>query len=139
MKEFASIMLNKQSDVPVYRQLGDAFCQLIQSGVLPPHKKLPPIRTMARGLRINNDTVINAYKYMENQGAAYSVVGSGTYVSDISRIPREPEKIFLNEDKTGAADDIFPAEAVRKYLKNKTQSSTASIAAVFGFFCERNP
>ncbi|MDR1000000.1 MAG: winged helix-turn-helix domain-containing protein [Clostridiales bacterium] len=81
MREFTSITLNKDGDVPVYRQLGEALCALIQEGVFKPYRKLPPIRVVARALRINNDTVINAYKYMEVRGAVYSIVGSGTYVS----------------------------------------------------------
>ena len=81
MREFASIQLNKQGAAPVYRQLGDAFCMLIERGALKPHRKLPPIRKLANALRINNDTVINAYKYLENKGVVYSITGSGTYVA----------------------------------------------------------
>jgi DNA-binding transcriptional regulator YhcF (GntR family) len=81
MREFTSIQLNKQGLTPVYRQLGDAFCMLIERGALKPHRKLPPIRKLANALRINNDTVINAYKYLENKGVVYSIVGSGTYVA----------------------------------------------------------
>ncbi|MDR1913320.1 MAG: GntR family transcriptional regulator [Clostridiales bacterium] len=83
MKNFGWIQLNKHSGAPVYRQLGDALCELIETGLLKPHKKLPPIRTMARSLRINNDTVINAYKYLESKGVVYSVIGSGTYVAPL--------------------------------------------------------
>jgi len=81
MREFASIQLNKQGLTPIYRQLGDAFRMLIERGVLKPHRKLPPIRQLANALKINNDTVINAYKYMENKGIVYSITGSGTYVA----------------------------------------------------------
>ena len=81
MREFTSIKLNKQGDIPVYRQLGGAFCMLIERGALKPHRKLPPIRKLANALKINNDTVINAYKYLENKGIVYSIVGSGTYVA----------------------------------------------------------
>ena len=81
MREFTSIQLNKQGLTPIYRQLGDAFCMLIERGALKPHRKLPPIRQLANGLKINNDTVINAYKYLENKGVVYSITGSGTYVA----------------------------------------------------------
>jgi DNA-binding transcriptional regulator YhcF (GntR family) len=81
MREFTFITLNKDGDVPVYRQLGEALCALIKEGIFKPYRKLPPIRAVARALRVNNDTVINAYKYMETRGAVYSIVGSGTYVS----------------------------------------------------------
>ena len=101
MREFASIQLNKQGITPVYRQLGDAFCMLIKRGVLKPHRKLPPIRKMANALRINNDTVINAYKYLENKGVVYSIAGSGTYVAP-----------SLNEEEiTRCVTDCFRVKA----------------------------
>jgi len=83
MREFTSIQLNKQGLTPVYRQLGDAFCMLIERGALKPHRKLPAIRKLANSLKVNNDTVVNAYKYMENKGAVYTITGSGTYVAPI--------------------------------------------------------
>lgn len=93
MREFTSIKLNKQGDIPVYRQLGGAFCMLIERGALKPHRKLPPIRKLANALKINNDTVINAYKYLENKGIVYSIVGSGTYVAPRKHCEFPEEKI----------------------------------------------
>ncbi len=83
MNDFFSIKLNKESDVPVYKQLGDGLLYLIESGVIKPSTKLPPIRTMANALKVNSVTVISAYKYLENKKVVYSQMGSGTYVMDI--------------------------------------------------------
>jgi DNA-binding transcriptional regulator YhcF (GntR family) len=130
MREFASITLNKESGVPVYRQLADAFCGLILKGVLPPHRKLPPIRAMAQGLHINNDTVINAYKFLENKGVVYSVVGSGTYVADISSASQNSSLESIESSDGCIPDDIFPAEAMKQFLKDKATPSVS----VFGFF-----
>jgi DNA-binding transcriptional MocR family regulator len=92
--------------------LGDAFCRLIAEGVLEPHRKLPPIRKMANGLRINNDTVINAYKYLESKGAVYSVIGSGTYVSEYCGIQVEQDdstmKNCINFADPYPSKDLFP-------------------------------
>ncbi|MDR1537872.1 MAG: PLP-dependent aminotransferase family protein [Clostridiales bacterium] len=119
MNEFASIQLNKKSSTPVYRQLGEALSHLIADGVLQPHHKLPPIRKMANGLRINNDTVINAYKYLESIGAVYSVIGSGTYVS----YPSEQDSTFalaaprgktgVNFADSGPSPELFPSKALK--------------------------
>ncbi|MCL2616435.1 MAG: winged helix-turn-helix domain-containing protein [Defluviitaleaceae bacterium] len=81
MKDIVSIKLDKASDFPLYKQLGEALANLIERGVFAPHTKLPPIRTMSRALRVNNVTVVAAYKYLETNAFAYSVVGSGTYVA----------------------------------------------------------
>lgn len=82
MRDFVSIKLDKHSDSPLYRQLGEALAGLITLGILSPDVKLPPIRTMARALKVNNATVVSAYRYIEQKGLAYSIVGSGTYVAN---------------------------------------------------------
>lgn len=83
VSEIYSVFIDKESSVPIYMQLGEALCQLIEKGVLLPNSKLPPIRQMAGELKVNNVTVVAAYKYLENKKAVYSQVGSGTYVSPI--------------------------------------------------------
>jgi len=85
VKDIISIKLDKSSDIALYRQLGEALAKLIERGVFPPHAKLPPIRTMSRALKVNNVTVVAAYKYLETNSFAYSVVGSGTYVAKTGR------------------------------------------------------
>jgi DNA-binding transcriptional regulator YhcF (GntR family) len=124
MREFASITLNKYSNGPVYRQLGEAFYKLILDGALTSHRKLPPIRTLAQGLRVNNDTVINAYKYLESLGAVYSVVGSGTYVAEIA------------ERELRLKTSIFPTEALKNFFSRSVESNP--LITIFGFFCGEN-
>jgi len=89
MKDIISIKLDKSSDEPLYKQLGKALARLIERGVFAPHTKLPPIRTMSRALRVNNMTVVAAYKYLEANEFAYSLVGSGTYVSQLEVTPSD--------------------------------------------------
>lgn len=101
MSEFYSIHIEKDSPIPLYQQLGDALCDLIEKGVLAPNTKLPPIRQMAGKLKINNVTVVAAYKYLENKKAVYSQVGSGTYVSPIP-MNQIPEPVV--EENFGLAE-----------------------------------
>jgi DNA-binding transcriptional MocR family regulator len=82
MNEFLTIKLDKSpSSPPVYKQLANGLLELIENGTLKPESKLPPIRIMASALKLNNITVVNAYKYLENKKVVYSQTGSGTYVS----------------------------------------------------------
>lgn len=96
MNDIFSIALDKGSSVPLYKQLGDAVCELIEKGLLAPNAKLPPIRQMSQLLNVNNVTVISAYKYLENKKAVYSHVGSGTFVSPIP-LENVPEPV-INEN-----------------------------------------
>ena len=93
MKDIVSIKLDKAGAAPLYKQLGRALAKLIELGILPPHAKLPPIRTMSRALKVNNVTVVAAYKYLEANSFAYSVVGSGTYVARVNTPPDDAERL----------------------------------------------
>ena len=62
-----NLILDKNSSEPMYQQLGAVICMLAESGLIKPKDKLPPIRKLAEALDINNITVVNAYKYLENK------------------------------------------------------------------------
>jgi DNA-binding transcriptional MocR family regulator len=91
---FHTIKLSKNNPTPLYIQLATELTTLIQGGLLPAHTKLPTIRALSRKLKINRDTVVNAYKVLENNGLVSGQVGSGTYVNPIepfiSIYPRAP-------------------------------------------------
>lgn len=74
------IKLNKQNNEPLYKQLFEQLKEQIRQGVLPEDYKLPTIRQLAEQLEVNNITVINAYKLLEEQKLVYKKIGSGTYV-----------------------------------------------------------
>ncbi|MDF2839616.1 MAG: transcriptional regulator GntR family [Clostridia bacterium] len=75
-----NLSLNKHSSEPLYIQIFEQLKELIQQGVLPEDYKLPTIRVLASSLDVNNVTVINAYKLLEDHKLIYKKVGSGSYV-----------------------------------------------------------
>ena len=81
---FCTIHLSKSDPTPLYIQLASELAHLIKIGEIPERTKLPTIRTLSRKLKINRDTVVNAYKVLENQGLVVAHVGSGTYVSPLT-------------------------------------------------------
>lgn len=126
MNDFYSVFIDKASSTPIYQQLGDALCRLIEKGVLQPNSKLPPIRTMATSLKVNNVTVVTAYKYLENKKVVYSQMGSGTFVSPIplnnipepvaeGNMPLAENKKFdlkstINFVNTSLPEELFPVD-----------------------------
>ena len=89
---FCTIHLSKSDPTPLYIQLASELSHLIKIGEIPERTKLPTIRTLSRKLKINRDTVVNAYKVLENQGLVVAHVGSGTYVSPLTTPePTHPE------------------------------------------------
>lgn len=96
---FYSIIIDKKSELPLYQQLAEGLCRMIEQGILPANSKLPPIRRMASKLHVNAVTVVAAYKYLEQKRVVYSLVGSGTYVAPLL-IEQIEKPIVLNQAKT---------------------------------------
>ena len=80
MKSYESIVIDKASSEPMYMQLYYGIKELVDEGVLLPEEKLPPIRSISEKYKVNNVTVVNAYKMLEKKGYVYSKIGSGTYI-----------------------------------------------------------
>lgn len=78
------IPLDRQSEIPLYRQIKAYLQQGILSGSLAADTRLPASRQLAQDLGVNRITVENAYAELESEGLVFSKLGSGTYV-----LPRE--------------------------------------------------
>jgi GntR family transcriptional regulator len=59
------IVVDPQSDVPVYRQLMEQIKLHIASGQLKPGDELPSTRTLSAELGVNPMTISKAYSYLE--------------------------------------------------------------------------
>jgi len=82
MEKLYEIKLDRNSELPLYRQLAERILELRNSGELPIGTRLPPIRKLAAHVGVNKLTVVNTYKHLEKRKAIYSHVGSGTYITE---------------------------------------------------------
>jgi GntR family transcriptional regulator/MocR family aminotransferase len=89
------IPLDRDSAVPLYKQIQQHIAALIQQGTLPPRTRLPATRQLAADLGVNRITVSSAYAELEASGLAYAQTGRGTFVSVTPDMrptaPPEPE------------------------------------------------
>ena len=97
--------------------------ELIIKGDLAFGDKLPPIRSFAKTLEVNNITVINAYKQLEHTVYVTSKQGSGYYVSkrlteEASTFTPEPIDVSTLINFSSASPDpgIFPTETFKEYI-----------------------
>ncbi len=67
--------------VPLYRQIMRQIQHLIATGRLNEHDELPAVRVLAEHLVINPNTVVRAYRELEQAGLIYKKRGAGTYVA----------------------------------------------------------
>ena len=73
--------IDTRSRIPIYEQLKNNIAGLIASGVLSEDEQLPSVRSLARELGINPNTVQRAYQELEGQGIIYQATGRGSFVS----------------------------------------------------------
>ena len=122
------IKLDLQSRVPLYEQLQEQIIRLSLMGVLEANEQLPSVRSLAREVGVNPNTVAKAYQELERQGIIYTVSGRGSFVS--------PNVLSLQSPRQAALDEVFEAldkalsrgippeellEQVKRYLNNHSQ------------------
>ena len=82
-------ILDLKSRVPIYEQLKNKTLELIMAGMLEQDSQLPSVRSLARELGVNPNTIQKAYQDMEKEGIIYSVAGKGSFVNDIIAVKRK--------------------------------------------------
>src|SRR6266571_3599913 len=76
----ALIQLERNSGVPLYRQICQKLREAILSGELAEGVRLPTERALANELGVNRTTVMNAYNELASEGLVEGHVGRGTIV-----------------------------------------------------------
>lgn len=80
------IVISSTSDKPIYQQIFDQVSAQIIKGELEQGFCLPPIRTVAKELRISVITIKKAWEELERKGFINTMVGRGCFVA-----PRQGE------------------------------------------------
>lgn len=79
------LVLNPNSDLPLYVQLYTQISEQILKGTLASGTKLPPIRTIANDFKISVIPVKMAWEELDKNGFIQTVTGIGTFVKTISQ------------------------------------------------------
>lgn len=73
------ITIDPNDPRPIYVQIIDEICRALVIGTLPPGQPLPSVRELAVRLRINPNTVSQAYRELERRGVVEVRRGQGTF------------------------------------------------------------
>jgi GntR family transcriptional regulator len=98
--------IDPRSPTPLYEQIAARVRVAVASGDLAPGDALPSVRTLARDLRVNPATVVQAYRDLAMDGFVEIRHGQGTFVQDVPRFMRD-------EERTAQAEGL-----VRKLLQD---------------------
>ncbi|MGD1866673.1 MAG: PLP-dependent aminotransferase family protein [Phormidesmis sp.] len=82
------IPLNRQAKQPIYLQIRDRIHHLIETGHLPPDSQLPSIRSLAKTVKVNKLTVIEAYSVLEADGLVRAKQGAGYFTNTPGARPK---------------------------------------------------
>ena len=106
------------SSVPVYRQVIQAIKLEILSGRLLPGNQLPPIRELAKILKLNPNTVAKAYYNLEEEGFIESKRGSGNWVNYKNNKLDNLRKGMIEDEIKGFLERVFSLGASIEDVKN---------------------
>ena len=90
--------INESSPVPVYQQVKQSILLDILSNRLKEGDKLPPIRGLAKTLRLNPNTVAKVYYNLEEEGFIQGKRGSG-YMVKSQKQKLDKIKLSIIEDE----------------------------------------
>ncbi len=77
------VVVSTASDLPLYQQIYEQISSQIIRGQLESGYALPPIRTVAKDLRISVITVKRAWEELESKGFIHTMVGKGCFVAPL--------------------------------------------------------
>jgi len=127
-----SLRLNPASGTPLYLQVVALLKHSIASGTIKAGEQLPSVRKMAEDLAVNPNTVVRAYRELENEGIVELRHGSGVFVSESvaarSDVMKKAEPIVRSAvDRLESLD--LTEDDIRRVMENElAQRRTAKEA-----------
>lgn len=84
--------IDPRSPTPLYEQIAARVRVAVAAGDLAPGDALPSVRALARDLRVNPATVVQAYRDLAADGFVEVRHGQGTFIQEVSPYLRDEER-----------------------------------------------
>ncbi len=84
--------IDPRSPTPLYEQIAARVRMAVAAGELGPGDTLPSVRVLARTLRVNPATVVQAYRDLAADGFVVLRHGQGTFIQEVPTFVREEER-----------------------------------------------
>jgi GntR family transcriptional regulator len=88
------LLIDSRATKPIYVQIMDEVRRLVAIGDLKAHDPLPSVRQLAADLRLNHNTIVQAYRELEREQIVYVRRGHGTFVAEQSAPEGERERLL---------------------------------------------
>jgi GntR family transcriptional regulator len=110
-----TMLLDRNSVVPLYYQIHQHLLDQIQSGTLKPGQSLPSEQEISTGMGVSRMTARQAVKSLCDAGVAYSRRGVGTFVSGGKQEKTSTELLSFTQEMQ--ARDCRPSSQVLNFEK----------------------
>ena len=117
------IIISNSSGVPIYEQIEEQIKSQIMTGELAEGDALPPMRVLAKDLKISIITTKRAYEDLERDGFIESITGKGSFVkaqnAELLKEMhlRQIEELFSKAKEIAALGNIS-AEELEEMFRN---------------------
>ena len=118
------VQLDRNSLIPLHRQLYTCFRSMILNGGLAAGTKLPSTRTLAKDLEVSRNTVVTAFEQLVAEGFLEMKIGVGTLVAAVMLNPQATES--SPEKATAAKQPQLSESGVRLSQSLRTLGNTPS-------------
>lgn len=137
------IRIDQTEPLSIHGQLVEQIKYRVEIGSWLPGDRLPTVRELAGGLRINYNTIRAAYQNLEREGYIVAARGRGTFVApDPPRVPEADRERFLDlvdgalaeARSAGLSDRAFRRVA---YARSKASAFTGGGVRILFAECNR--
>jgi DNA-binding transcriptional regulator YhcF (GntR family) len=113
-----NITVDAASGVPPFEQVREEIRAQVESGVLAPGFRLPPVRALAGSLDLAANTVARAYKELEAIGVVETRGRAGTFVAGtgVESSLRAAASAYVATARSLGRSDDEALDAVRRAL-----------------------
>ena len=80
-----NIILDREGDAPLYRQIARQLREAVTFGILVPGEQLPTLRQLAEMAHVNLHTVRHAYQVLKREGILTIIQGKGSFISSAEK------------------------------------------------------
>jgi GntR family transcriptional regulator len=108
-----SIQIDKNSPIPIYRQIEDALREQIVSGHLRPYDLIPSENELSKSLEVSPMTVRQAMGLLVKDGFAYRQRGKGTFVAPKGLVHPVTNLVGFSEDMK--AHGLYPGSKILQF------------------------
>ena len=121
------LLIDSRAPKPIYVQIMDEVRRLIAIGDLKAHDGLPSVRQLAADLRLNHNTIVQAYRELEREQIVYTRRGQGTFVAEQNASAAERDRLLagvVERALTDAHRHAIPPEALVEALRQTVEANS---------------